>query len=265
MFRSDDGHYPTPPDLFAALKDETALVIPHHPANVGNHCDWKDHDPTKERLVEIYSVWGSSERSAADGNPFSMTGRPENEVHDGFVQRALAMGWRVGFTAGGDDHLGHPGDDSVHTDMRGRYKAGLLAVYSKDNTRDSIFEALYNRRCYGTTGPRIIADFQVNGSQMGSELSVREHASLAHSRTIAVSVHGTDRIARIEIVRNNEDVHVVQPNQLDASLEWTDTEPLSQINLPPAEHSSQPFTFYYVRITQADGEMAWLSPVWILA
>jgi len=28
----------------------------------------------------------------------------QDEIPSGFVQRALAMGWRIGFTAGGDDH-----------------------------------------------------------------------------------------------------------------------------------------------------------------
>lgn len=115
MYRSDEGHSPRPPDLFTALKDETAIVIPHHTANPCSFCDWKDHDPTKERLVEIFSLWGNSERGAPEGNPYPIkaphSSDPAGEYAPGFVQAGLQMGWRVGFTAGGDDHRAHPGDN----------------------------------------------------------------------------------------------------------------------------------------------------------
>jgi len=264
MYRSDDGCFPTPKDLFDALKRETAIIIPHHSANRGNHCDWKDHDPEKERLVEIYSVWGSSERAAADGNPLPIrrSGSDESwEVPLGVVQRALALGWRVGFTAGGDDHFGHPGDQ-----IRGaRYKAGLFAVWAEANTRESIWDALWNRRCYGTTGARIWLEFHLDGCPMGSELSVADRAGLAARRRLSVRVHGTDKIKSVEVVRNNEDVYRFEGDGSDAAFEWTDEQPLDGINIMGAPFCPSPFTFYYVRVTQADGEMAWASPVWVTA
>jgi len=262
MYRSDDGHYPTPGDLFSALKNETAIIIPHHSANWGNHCDWKDHDTEKERLVEIYSRWGNSERGQAEGNPFPITKGATTlswEVPDGFVQRALALGWRVGFTAGGDDHYGHPGDD-----MPGyKYPAGLLAVWAEENTREAIWRALWNRQCYGTTGARMLLDVRVDGRPMGSELRLSEHPDLAARRTLAVRVHGTDRLRAVEIVRNNREVETREADGADLVFEWTDTAALSEVNLPAAPHCPTPFTFYYVRVTQADGQMAWASPVWI--
>ncbi|MBP6964529.1 MAG: DUF3604 domain-containing protein [Armatimonadetes bacterium] len=268
MYRSDDDAYPSPPDLFRALKEEEALVIPHHPAHIGNHNDWKDHNPSKERLVEIYSYWGCSERSIEDGN--ILPGSPVNERNPnsginplGYVQRALAMGWRVGFIAASDDHSGHPSDGTVRIKPTGTYTGGLAAVYARENTREAIFEALYDRRCYGTTGARIIADFSVSGHPMGSEVSLSEHPGLADERRIKVSVHGTSKIKTIEIVRNNADVHTVRPDGPDAEFEWLDSEPLGGINLPPAEYSAAPFTFYYIRVTQEDNQIAWLSPVWI--
>ena len=265
MFRSDDANYPTPDDLFKVLKNETVLVIPHHPAEIRNHCDWKDHDPEKERLVEIYSVWGSSERSVNQGNPFPVKGtnrarRDSGENPLGFVQRALELGWRVGFTAGSDDHLGHPGDGAAH----GEYRGGLTAVCAGENTRKAIWEALRSRRCYGTTGARIIVEFALDGHPMGSEVRVSTNAELASRRKIKASVSGTSKIKSIEVVRNNREVYTLRPDSPDIAFEWVDPEPLADVNLPPALHSPEPFTFYYLRITQVDGEMAWSSPVWIL-
>lgn len=268
IYRSDDDAYPAPPDLFRALQDEQALVIPHHPAHIGNHNDWKDDDPSKERLVEIYSYWGCSERSIEDGNTFP--GSPQHEWNPnsginplGYVRRALAMGWRLGFVAASDDHHGHPSDWTIRTKPTGVYTGGMTAVHARENTREAIWDALWNRRCYGTTSARIIADFSVSGHPMGSEVDLREHPELADERAIRVSVHAADKIRTIEVVRNNKDVYTVRPDGADAEIEWVDTQPLSEVNLPPAEFSDVSFTFYYIRVTQEDGQIAWLSPVWI--
>jgi len=59
----------------------------------------------------------------------------------------------------------------------------------------------------------------------------------------------------VEIVRNGDVVHTrcSEPRKADDKivLEWEDKTPLEGP------------TFYYVRLTQADGEMAWSSPVWV--
>ena len=271
LFRSDDGHHPAPPDLFRALREETAIVIPHHPAEIGNHCDWKDHDPEKERLVEIYSCWGNSERSVHEGNPCPV--RPSGhlgdqdldagEVPEGFVQRALALGWRVGFTGGGDDHLGHPGDEIRIGWGPWRYKAGLMAVRAADRTREAIWDAMWSRHTYATTGPRILVDFVLNGHPMGSELFLSDHPELTTARKIAITVHGTDAVQRVEIVRNNREVYVHETTAPDVTFEWEDTDTLDAVHIPPGKFWPTPFTFYYVRVTQRDDEMAWTSPVWI--
>jgi hypothetical protein len=263
MFRSDDGDYPTPPDLFRALKHEQAIVAPHHTANPGNWCDWKDHDPEHERLVEIYQALGSYECAEADGNPLA-------QHHDkplferGFVRDALATGWRVGFAGGGDDHFGHAGTEFPSTGGRDRYKAGLMAVLATERTREAIWDGLWNRQVIATTGPRILLDYSLNGHPMGSELTVAAEAELAHSRRLRVRCHGTAPVERIDIIRGNRVAHSVQPGgALDCEVEWEDEDPLESLWLPPARFCATPFCFYYVRALQADGEMAWASPVWL--
>lgn len=273
MYRSDDGHCASPPELFAALANETAMVIPHHPAEIGNHCDYKDHDPEKQRLVEIYSNWGSSERSVNDGNPYPVrhtrrTGDMADdagEVPSGFVQRALALGCRIGFTAGGDDHLGHPGVQRAERTAPWQYNTGIFSVQAGETTREAIWQALWQRRCVGTTGARMIVDFEVASAPMGSELSLAERPELRSRRDVRVTVHGTAPIHRIEIVRGNREVHVHPGAGEDATLAWTDEEEFDAIAMPPADHCPTPFCFYYLRVTQTDGEMAWASPVWILS
>ncbi len=271
MYRSDEGHYPNPPALFSALAAETAIVIPHHPAEIGNHCDYKDHDPQKERLVEIYSNWGNSERSVHEGNPYPVRpsqlkpgdGPDAGEVPEGFVQRALALGWRVGFTGGGDDHSGHPGDERGKGTEPFQYGAGLLGVWADRLDREALWEALLERHCYATTGARISLRFALNTAPMGSELSLTDHPALASRRELQITVHGTAPIRRIEVVRGNRDILVYEGSEMDVELRWRDEEPFETIALPPAPYWDTPFCFYYVRVTQVDGHMAWASPVWV--
>lgn len=265
MYRSDEGEYPSPPVLFGALRDrgERAIVIPHHTGHWGNFCDWKDHEPEYERLVEIFQCRGSFETSEEDGNPVPERG-PQPTVPEGYVSRALAMGWRVGFTAGGDDHQGHAGTDFPLPDGGADYKAGLTCVQADALTRKAIWDALWSRRVVATTGARILLTYDLAGHPMGSELSVRDVPELAERRRIGGNFHGTAGVDRIDIIRNNKVVHCVPGDgKMDGAFVWEDVLPLEDIRMPAARFCDHPFTFYYVRLVQSDGEVAWASPVWI--
>lgn len=265
MYRSDEGEHPRPPDLFAALAGEEAIVIPHHTAHGGNFCDWKDHDPEKERLVEIFQFRGSYECAPEEGNPVPEGGGPGTlePFPAGYVRNALAAGWRVGFTGGGDDHWGHSGTDYPLAFGDRNYRSGLTAVLAAARTREAIFEAMRDRRVVATTGPRILLNYTLSGSPMGSELDAARHPDLARRRGLRVEFHGTSPADRIEIIRNNNVVHAFGGGELDCELAWEDAAPLGEVLLRGTKFRRRPFCFYYVRVVQQDGEVAWASPVWI--
>jgi uncharacterized protein DUF3604 len=255
IYRSKDGFYPAASQMFEAIQDETAIVIPHHTGHAGNFCDFKDHDPVHERLIEIFQTRGSYER--ADDNPVpERDKRPVKEC--GYVSRALAMGWRVGFTAGGDDHAGHAGTDFAIPFGEARYQAGLMAVLAAGKTREAIWDAMWNRRVIATTGPRILLNYTLNGRPMGSELS-----GVDGPRELHITFHGTAPVERVDVIRSNDIVHTEQVNELDGELTWRDDAPLDDVMLPPAKFCDHPFAFYYVRLIQSDGHVAWASPIWI--
>ncbi len=263
MYRSDDGEFPSPPDLFGALarNREKAIVIPHHTGHGGNFCDWKDHDGAYERLVEIFQSRGSYECSAEDGNPVPERKTPFAPYARGYVRDALALGWRVGFTAGGDDHIGQWGSEAR---IGTGYKQGLMCVEAQECTRDAIFSAMYKRRVVATTGARMLLTYRINGRPMGSELSLKAVPELADSRKLTIEFHGTGTVDRIEVIRNNIVVHTVPgKGERDILVTWEDRDPLDAIWLSEAKHCSHPFTYYYLRVIQQDGEVAWASPVWI--
>lgn len=121
-----------------------------------------------------------------------------------------------------------------------------VAVYAEEHTRRSIFRALYDRRCYATTGARIILDVESDGHAMGSEVRT---GSPPHLRVVAV---GTARIARVEIKKDSKVVHAIRPDTTTVDLAWRDA----------GFRPDQP-CYYYVRLVQVDNEEAISSPIWI--
>ena len=176
-------------------KEHGALLIPHHPANRRGHrgADPELWDPEVSPLLEIFSEWGAAEHDRAP-YPYkrhTLGGRWTQNT----MQWFLAEGRRFGVVASTDDHLGYPGG----------YREGLAAIKAGSLTRESLFEAMRQRRTYAVTGDRIELDFSVNGTMMGGELP------FAKKRQIRVSASGWDPIDRIELLKNNRVIHRDHP------------------------------------------------------
>jgi len=253
-FLSDEGVFydaskeesDTPQKLWNLLRDKEAFTIPHHTGLLldsgTSGTDWDHHDDEMQPLVEIYSKWGSSEFY---GSTKPLARRIERNRKGGFVQDALARGYRLGFTGGSDIHNARPG--AQHQSMFYK-RSGLTAVFAHALVRQDIFYALKSRQCYATTGDRTILYFYVNGHSMGKEFTV---SSKETPREIEVEVHACKEIQSIDIVKNNEDIYTKSDLFMDARVEWVDELPIEGTD------------YYYVRVTTVDGEMAWASPIWV--
>jgi len=234
--------------VYETARRHGALVIPHHSANATMGVPWElGHDPEVERLCEIHSVWGNSERPAAAGNPHAIrtTGGEKEGQH---VLDALRMGRRYGLIGGGDIHDGRPGDElhnlhgrPEHYDMLARQ--GITAVRAPRLDRCAVFEALWNRRCYATMNTRDYLEFSVCGAPMGQTVSCDG------PRPIRLFAASSVPIASVEIVRDGED--------------WRRLEPADRVAQWELEDEAGSAGWYYARLTRADGLMAWSSPVWV--
>jgi hypothetical protein len=130
---STDAIY-TADELFRALEGEDAIVIAHVG---GRYADVKyAHDGRLERAVEVHSTWGTFEWI----------------LHDAFEK-----GFCVGVVCHSDDHKGRPGATRPGASSFGAV-GGLTCYFMPELTRDALFEALRQRRHYGTTGTRIFID-----------------------------------------------------------------------------------------------------------
>ena len=89
-------------------------------------------------------------------------------------------------------------------------------------------------------------DFRVNGRLMG-EIAPRAEGSVS----VTARVQCPRPIKTIEICRNNEFVYSTTPVGPEATIEFLDQEPIQEPS------------YYYLRVIQEDGEIAWSSPVWL--
>lgn len=241
--------------LYKSVSPKDLISIPTFTMGKGSHFDFKDYNPDFERVVEIYNAWGSSEQMKGE---FPISG-DVTQTAEGSVVEALKKNYRFGFVAGGLDDRGIY--SNFYESDQVQYSPGITAIICEKYTRDSILEGLYRRSCYGTTGARIIVGFYVAGGRMGSELSAASKPGLAVNRHISGYVAGTAKLKKVELIRNGTVIHTFSPTQYFFDYTYDDQDNCEKIALNGGE--KPPFVFYYLRVTQEDGHMAWSSPIWV--
>ena len=252
-FRGEPGPLLAPgvvtlPELWRRLTAGQALTIPHHTGKFPR-VTWDARDPERRRNFEIYSAHGLSEAYdpahplAFEQSTFTSPSRSRKEPS--FAQDAWIAGLTVSAIAASDDHRSHPGQPHW----------GLAAVRASELSREGIFEGLYHRRTYATTGARILLEFTVDGAPMGQSVTVKDAPRLR------VEAHGTAPIELLEVLRwsRSEEkfrtAFTLRPGKADVTWEETD---------PDLREDS----VYYMRLRQAGKvrdriAMAWSSPVWV--
>lgn len=223
--------------LFEFARRNQAIVIPHmttYPQRLRGY-DWSNYEEDVVPAIEIYSTHGSSEYFGGE--------RPlANCEPGGYAVEALNRGYKLGFIGSGDGHDCMPGNAPG-----GRYMNGLIAVYAKELTREAVFDAIRNRRCYAATNARILGYFHINGHVGGSEFEVTDQEPV----NIDVSFYGTDSIEKAELVKNGVIIYTTGGTGDKAEFKIKDVPGRKKHN------------YYYARMRQKDGEMAWLSPIFV--
>jgi hypothetical protein len=135
----------------------------------------------------------------------------------------------------------------------------MTAVFARELTREAIWEALLARRCYATTSTRILLDAAVNGLGMGTERRVTPaNRNRFRRRTVTVRAIGTYPLDRVVIVRNGEEVYEEKAAGMEAEVVWEDGDALSRVRDRGVRG-----VYYYAKVYQEDGGIAWGSPVWL--
>lgn len=225
--------------LFDFARKHRALVIPHmttYPQRVRGY-DWNNYDAEVMPVAEIYSCHGSSEYFGGE--------MPLKKCEPGgYIVDALNRGHKLGFIGSGDGHDCMPGNAML---MENRCINGLVAVYAKELTREAVFEAIRNRRCYAATNARILAYFSIGETMSGGEME----AGYGTPLSIRFTFYGTGDIERTDIVKNGEIIYSRPGN--GSSMEVTFEDIPHKVGR----------NYYYARMKQKDKEMAWVSPIFV--
>ena len=230
--------------LYPYLRKHGAIAMAHTPVNSVMGTDWGGEigfttDPQVEPLVEIFQgARISSEHEGAPltpskTNPELQNGEAGGHQHQGWVWNAWQKGYKLGVQAS-SDHI------STH--------CSYSCVIAEEGTREGLLDAMRRRHCYGAT-TNIILDFRLRNES--TEYLMGDEAPTRFVPTLVVKVVGANTIAQVHVIRDNQYVHSEKGS--GPGIEFTYREEA----LPPGEH------YYYVRAEQADGHVAWASPIWV--
>ena len=100
------------------------------------------------------------------------------------------------------------------------------------------------------------------GLPMGSETSTAAKPGLRVNRHLSGYVAGTDKIKKLEIIRNGKVIKTFTSETYWLDFTFDDLTPLEKV-VVDAKDKKPPFVFYYIRATQEDGHIAWGSPIWV--
>lgn len=263
LLRRKDPKYNSLKKIYKTFSPKEIISIPCFTMGQGYDFNFKEFNPDFERVVEIYNAWGSSECTKKEGNTYPIRSEGKKgiqEATEGSIQKALQQNCRFGFVAGGLDDRGlyanfYEGDQV-------QYSPGLTAIIAPEHSRASLFEALYNRSCYATTGERIILGLYLAGMPMGTETSTAVKHGLRINRHLSGYVAGTTNIKKLEIIRNGKVIKTFETDGYAVDFTYDDMVPIEKVVID-AKDKKPPFVYYYLRFTQEDGHMAWSSPIWV--
>jgi hypothetical protein len=221
--------------LYTYLRRTNGICTLHTSAT-GQGTDWKHPiDSSLEPFVELFQGFhGSFE----EPNGPKAIGPESDIIHtsykaDGYVSLALAKGDRLGFQAS-SDHV------STHV--------SYACILAEEFSRKGLVEAMKKRHTYAATD-NIVLDVR-----MGTQGIMGDEVRTDRPR-LDVLVLGTGPIDKVEVLRNGEVLHTARPEKEpeEVKFRWEDPKP------PKGAKTN----YYYVRVIQKDGQLAWGSPIWV--
>lgn len=219
--------------LYRYLREFDGICASHTSAT-GMGTDWRDNDPVVEPIVEIYQ--GDRMSYEIEGAPRAgydpKSGKEPANVAGwfpkGFVNLALQKGVKFGFQASSDHWSTH---------------ISFFIILAEGRDRQSLLKAVKQRHCYAATD-NILVDFRCGDKIMGDDVVVNG------APKFDIHVVGTGKIAKIDVLRDSAVIETLKPGAAGYKGAWTDSNPRDGIH------------YYYIRVLQEDGEIAWGSPMW---
>ena len=198
----------------------------NHPGETfGTFSDFDYWDPIIDSRINLLEV-GNGEDSIGGGGYYPSYN---------YYTMALDKGWHVAPTNNQDNHKGKWGNANNARDV----------IITDNFTEQGIYDAIKNRRVYASEDKNLEILYTVNDQLMGSIIE-----KVPEKLSINLALNDTDdAIEKAELIANSGRV-VTTWDVNSQSKELT-------AELKPE------YSYYYVRVTQKDGNIAVTAPVWV--
>ncbi len=202
----------------------------NHPGTTfGNFSDFAYWDALIDSRVFLVEV-GNGEGQVGAGGYY-----PSYEQYT----MALDKGWHLAPTNNQDNHKGKWGNANDARDV----------VLTADFSEEGIYEAIRSYRVYATEDKNLEIGYTVNGKVLGSMIE-----EVPEKLNVEVTVYDpdtSDSISKVEVIVNSGKVAHTWENPADLATGLLTAE------LEPS------YSYYYIRVTQGDGDTAVTAPVWV--
>ena len=217
-------------DLLSQAGGAESINQFNHPGDTfGTFVDFAYWDPVIDTRIQLVEV-GNGEGAIGAGGYY-----PSYE----YYIMALDKGWHVAPTNNQDNHKGKWGNANDARDV----------ILTDDFSEQGIYQAIRDRRIYATEDKNLEINYTLNDQMLGSVIE-----EVPETADIYVTVYdpdSTDSISRVEVVVNSGAV----------AYTWSDPAELASgaltCSIPAA------YSYYFIRVTQGDGDIAVTAPVWV--
>jgi hypothetical protein len=219
--------------LHEEIRGRNVIAIPHTSGNrMGT--DWRVVDGKLDPVAEIFQGCRTSFEQvgapyAADQEKDAAHIKTNGYQPDGMLSEAWTKGYKLGVIASSDHFATH---------------ISYAMVYAGDFSRQGILDAIRKRHTYGATD-NILLEVRSGAYFMGDEIRTSRPVPLR------VKALGTANVSRVDVIRDSKVIYSTQPKRRYVDFEYTDRSDTT------ARH------YYYVRLLQDDGMIAWSSPLFV--
>jgi uncharacterized protein YjdB len=213
-------------DLLKAYP-QTISQFNHPGSTFGDFQNFGYYSPEIDRQISLIEV-GNGEGDIRSGGYF-----PSYD----YYQRALDKGWHVAPTNNQDNHKGKWGDANT----------ARTVILTDDFSETGIYAALADMKVYSTEDHNLQIHYTINGEALGTIFDQKPNA--IDIKVSVVDPDLNDAIGRVSIIANGG-VVVATTLATNNQIDWN-------ITLDPS------YSYYYVRVEQADKDIAVTAPIWV--
>lgn len=209
----------------------TSISQFNHPGTTfGDFSDFAHYDEEIDQLITLIEV-GNGEGAIGSSGYF-----PSYE----YYTRALDKGWHVAPTNNQDNHKGGWGTANTGRDV----------VLVDQLSEEDIYDAMRNYRVYATEDLNLEIYYTFDGNIMGSILGSDSYGA-GDQAQISVELKDPNlENASVEVIVNGGKCLASKPTNCNETVTFEIENPTD-------------YSYYYIKITQDDGDIAVTAPVWV--